>query len=93
MGPTRDVAQLFVRWTCVRAVFHRGYWLVTSLYLVVEADLKPYDFSALIPIVCGAGGAVSDWNGDDITLESDGRIIAAGNPALLPQAVEVLNSP
>ena len=26
----------------MRAVFHRGYWLVTSLYLVAEADLSPF---------------------------------------------------
>jgi MFS family permease len=38
--PDRDVATLFIRWTCMRAVFHRGYWLVASLYLVVDADLS-----------------------------------------------------
>jgi MFS family permease len=26
----------------MRAVFHRGYWLVTSLYLVVDADLSAF---------------------------------------------------
>lgn len=41
--PDRDVAAAFIRWTCMRAVFHRGYWLVTSLYLVVEADLNPFE--------------------------------------------------
>jgi MFS family permease len=40
--PHRDVATRFVRWTCMRAVFHRGYWLVTSLYLVVDADLSAF---------------------------------------------------
>jgi MFS family permease len=40
--PERDVAATFIRWTCMRAVFHRGYWLVTSLYLVVEADLSAF---------------------------------------------------
>ena len=40
--PHRDVAATFVRWTCMRAVFHRGYWLVTSLYLVVDADLSAF---------------------------------------------------
>jgi len=39
----RDVATTFVGWTCVRAMFHRGYWLVTSLYLVVEADLSAFE--------------------------------------------------
>ncbi|MDA0270069.1 MAG: MFS transporter [Chloroflexi bacterium] len=35
----RDLARTFLRWTFVRAVFHRGWWLVTSLYLVTVADL------------------------------------------------------
>lgn len=29
--------------------------------LVVEADMKPYDFLALVPIVEGAGGLMTDW--------------------------------
>ncbi len=40
--PDRDVAATFLRWTCMRAIFHRGYWLVASLYLVVEADLSAF---------------------------------------------------
>ncbi|HEX9987749.1 MAG TPA: MFS transporter [Chloroflexia bacterium] len=37
-----DIATHFVRWSCLRAVLHSGYWLVTSLYLVVDAGLSPY---------------------------------------------------
>ena len=29
--------------------------------LVVEADMKPYDYMALVPIVEGAGGIMTDW--------------------------------
>ena len=39
----RDIARTFIRWTFTRAVFHRGWWLVTSLYLVVVADLSPLE--------------------------------------------------
>ena len=35
-----DVAATFLRWSTSRAVFHRGWWLLTSLYLVVEAGLS-----------------------------------------------------
>jgi hypothetical protein len=42
-GPTfRDLAAMFLRWTGMRAVLHRGYWLVASLYLVVDADLSAF---------------------------------------------------
>jgi MFS family permease len=40
--PDRDVATTFLRWTLMRAIFHRGWWLVTSLYLVVIADLSAF---------------------------------------------------
>jgi predicted MFS family arabinose efflux permease len=40
--PERDVAALYVRWVAVRAALARGWWLVTSLYLVVEAGLTPF---------------------------------------------------
>jgi len=40
--PDRDVATTFIRWSFMRAIFHRGWWLVTSLYLVVEADLSAF---------------------------------------------------
>ncbi len=47
--------------------------------LVVEASLKPYDFSAMVPIVAGAGGVASDWRGAPLTLASDGRVLVAGD--------------
>ncbi|KAJ9530649.1 hypothetical protein QJQ45_014798 [Haematococcus lacustris] len=31
--------------------------------IVCEADLKPYDYMALVPIVQGAGGVITDWRG------------------------------
>ena len=72
-----------------------AYGLLASGFidLVVEAGLKSYDFCALVPVIAGAGGAVSDWQGRPVTLASDGRVVAAGDPALLPRAVETLNLP
>jgi inositol-phosphate phosphatase/L-galactose 1-phosphate phosphatase/histidinol-phosphatase len=29
--------------------------------LVVEAGMKPYDYMALVPVVRGAGGTITDW--------------------------------
>jgi hypothetical protein len=37
----RDLAAVFSRWIWWRAVLHNGWWLVTSVYLVVDADLSP----------------------------------------------------
>ena len=60
--------------------------------LVVEADLKPFDYLALVPVLQGAGALISDWQGNPLDLNSDGHVIAAGDSKLLPKVVEVLNA-
>ncbi len=59
--------------------------------VIVEADLKPYDYCAQIPIIAGAGGLVTDWQGAPAGLASDGRILAVGDPTLHARLVEILN--
>ncbi|MBI3446454.1 MAG: histidinol-phosphatase [Magnetospirillum sp.] len=58
--------------------------------LVVEAGLKPYDYSALVPVVEGAGGIMTDWSGNPLTIHSDGRVCAAGDRRVHAEALRVL---
>ena len=58
--------------------------------LVIEASLKPYDFSAMLPVVEGAGGVASDWQGHKLTLASDGRVLVAGDRRAHQQALALL---
>jgi fructose-1,6-bisphosphatase/inositol monophosphatase family enzyme len=58
--------------------------------LVIEVQLKPHDFMAVIPVVEGAGGRISDWRGAPLGMRSDGRVVAAANETLWRQAVEEL---
>ena len=60
------------------------------LDLVVEADLEPYDVLPLVPVVEGAGGVVSDWEGRPPGLGHDQRMVVAGDPRLHAQAVALL---
>ncbi|HUK59150.1 MAG TPA: histidinol-phosphatase [Stellaceae bacterium] len=60
--------------------------------LVVECDLKPYDFAALVPVIEGAGGAIVDWRGEALQIRSDGRVIACGDPRLIAPAKAALTS-
>ncbi len=59
--------------------------------LVIETELKPYDIAALIPIIRGAGGVVTTWNGE--APETGGRIVAAGDRRIHMAALELLNAP
>jgi histidinol phosphatase-like enzyme (inositol monophosphatase family) len=60
--------------------------------LVVEEGLKLYDFAALIPIVEGAGGRMTDWSGAPLGRDSSGQVIAAADQVLLEQALPLLQS-
>jgi myo-inositol-1(or 4)-monophosphatase len=54
-----------------------------TLDIVMEDQLKVYDIMPLIPIVQNAGGVVTTWTGEAITLDTfDGSVLAAANPAL-----------
>ena len=68
-----------------------GYSLLAQggVDLVVEASLQPYDIQALIPVIEGAGGVVTDWQGGDASL--GGRVLAAANQELHAQAMRLLN--
>jgi myo-inositol-1(or 4)-monophosphatase len=56
--------------------------------LVVESGLKPHDILALIPIVEGAGGVVSDWRGAPAF--AGGQVVAAANRTLQEEAMVAL---
>jgi len=60
--------------------------------LVIEASLKPYDFSAMLPIVEGAGGIATDWHGAPLTLASDGRVLVAGDRRAHQAALALLTA-
>ena len=45
-------------------------------------DLDAFDICALVPLVEGAGGVISDWEGGALGLASSGRIVASSSPAL-----------
>jgi len=58
--------------------------------LVVEATMKPVDYCALVPVVEGAGGVITDWQGAALGLHSSGQVIAAGDSKLHAAARAVL---
>lgn len=58
--------------------------------LVCESSLKPYDYCALVPVVEGAGGVITDWEGRPVTINSGARILAAGDRGLHGTALGLL---
>lgn len=58
--------------------------------LVVESSLQPYDIVALIPIVEGAGGVITTWDGGPA--QAGGRIVASGDPRIHAAALSILQA-
>jgi len=62
-----------------------GYGLVAEgrMDIIIESSLKPCDVRALIPIVEGAGGKITNWHGG--SAHDGGQVVAVGDPDLLPE--------
>ncbi len=71
-----------------------SYGLLASghAHLVCEADLKPYDFMALVPVIEGAGGIITDWEGQPLTPDSGDKVLASANASLHQLAIKYLHS-
>jgi myo-inositol-1(or 4)-monophosphatase len=88
------------RWRKLAGLVRRNYWggdcyaygllALGQIDVIVECDLKPWDWAALLPVIVGAGGVVTDWQGNAPRVDGDGRIIAVGDPGLLPAVVGAL---
>ncbi len=58
--------------------------------VIVEADLDTHDYLALIPVIEGAGGIITDWEGQTLTPDSIGRVLAAGDERVHAEALKLL---
>jgi len=70
-----------------------AYGLLASGYLdlVVESGLKPHDVMALIPVIEGAGGIITDWQGQPIRFGAEETdVLAAANAEIHAQAHRLL---
>ncbi len=56
--------------------------------VVLDACLQPYDTQALMPIIKGAGGQMTQW--DKGPAEHGGAVVAVGNPELLESLYPIL---
>jgi len=59
---------------------------------VVEAGLQPYDYLALIPVIEGAGGVMTDWEGLPLGITDNARVVASATPELHAEILERLRT-
>jgi inositol-phosphate phosphatase / L-galactose 1-phosphate phosphatase / histidinol-phosphatase len=70
-----------------------AYGLLASGFtdLVIEADLSGYDWAAIEPVIAGAGGSLTGWDGKplDVTAPKS-RVLAIGDQHLRDKTIELL---
>jgi inositol-phosphate phosphatase/L-galactose 1-phosphate phosphatase/histidinol-phosphatase len=47
--------------------------------VAIDTRLQIYDYAAFVPIIEGAGGVITDWQGQPLTLSSGPQVLAAGH--------------
>jgi len=69
-----------------------GYTLVArgSADVMLDPIMNPWDIAALVPVIRGAGGVITDWHGGDPIQATS--TIAAATPQLHAQVIAALNS-
>ena len=60
--------------------------------IIIEAGMAPYDYCALVPVIEGAGGHISNFEGKPLTIDGDGTVFACGDPSLWDSAKALLQS-
>ena len=69
-----------------------SYGLLASgrIDMCIDSSLDIYDFAPFVPILAGAGGIITDWQGKAINMHSGSQILAAGDPARHAEALALL---
>lgn len=70
--------------------YQYGLLALGFLDLVVESKHALYDFAALVPVVEGAGGRMTDWRGDRLRRGATGHVVAAGDARVHEEALKLL---
>lgn len=99
-SPEMFVGDEFARWQKLSRAVKRtsyggdcyAYGLIAlgQIDIAAESTMKIWDWAALVPVIEGAGGRMTDWRGRALTAESAGDVLAVGDGALLGAAVEIL---
>ena len=69
-----------------------GLLALGQIDIIAESTMKLWDWAALVPVIEGAGGVIGDWQGRPLTPDSDGHVLALGDPALRAAALACLGA-
>ncbi|MHA1599695.1 MAG: inositol monophosphatase family protein [Alphaproteobacteria bacterium] len=95
-GGNRPAMDTLSRLARVRLYSSDGYAhpLLASGYqdMAVAVGQQPFDYLAVVPVIEGAGGCITDWGGKTLGLDSDGRVLVTATPELHREALNILQA-
>ena len=59
--------------------------------IAIDAGLKAFDLFAPAAVITGAGGIISDWAGESLTIDLEGDVLAAGDKRLHEAVLLLVN--
>jgi histidinol phosphatase-like enzyme (inositol monophosphatase family) len=91
--PALERMKAATRW-CVYGGSCMAYAQIASgrIDVGIDVNFDIYDFLALVPVIEGAGGVITDWEGQPLTMNSGARIIAAGDKRVHGRAMSLLDA-
>jgi len=69
-----------------------GLLLSGKVDLIIEANMKPWDYLAQVALIKEQGGVITDWAGNDLNLQSEGKVIASIEKNHHKKTLEYLNN-
>ena len=79
-----------------RQVLYSGdcyaYGMIASGWSDIHVDgrMDIYDYLAAVPVIAGAGGVMTDWNGQPLTIGAGEPVVAVGDPRMLEPVLKLL---
>lgn len=67
-----------------------GLLALGQIDIIAECDMNPWDWAALVPVIEGAGGRITAWDGSPLHAEGDRTVLAVGDASLHSEAVQAL---
>ena len=61
--------------------------------IVMESDMANHDFLALVPVIEGSGGCITDWEGNPLDFFSGRQVLATANPTLHQECLSLIKEP
>ena len=59
--------------------------------IIIEPELKIYDFASHIPLLKNSHATISDWQGNELKLQHNARLLACSSKELHQQVLKIIN--